>query len=153
MALAKVAKLFRVDSVLVWLSPVQYIRKKKVCILSLLFVVLVVMLIMNNRNIVYLLDDILSALDAHVATHIVRNCVLGILRHKTRIIVTEHRRLLAIADQVLSIDNGSVTVSNPDSSDYVHDEDVTQAIPNESKPSEILSMENDGMNESTLEEV
>lgn len=57
------------------------------------------------------MDDVLSALDAHVATHIVNSCLFGLLREKTRIIVTEHHRVLAQADQVLDIDNGSVTLS------------------------------------------
>lgn len=59
----------------------------------------------------YLLDDILSALDSQVAAHVVRHCVLGMLSNKTRIIVTEHRLVLAAADQVLRVENGSVKVS------------------------------------------
>lgn len=47
-----------------------------------------------------------------MATHIVRHCVLGVLRNKTRIIVTEHKRLLALADQVMCVENGSVTVTS-----------------------------------------
>lgn len=38
---------------------------------------------------IYILDDILSALDAHVAAYIVKFCILGFLSKKTRIIVTQ----------------------------------------------------------------
>lgn len=96
-------------------------------------------------NIVYLLDDILSALDAHVATHIVRHCVLGILRHKTRIIVTEHKRLLAIADQVLSVENGTVTGGTsrdmgPDEN-LATDEECVSDLEQQKRPTEMDAKE------------
>lgn len=40
----------------------------------------------------YLLDDPLAAVDAHVATHLFTHCIMGLLRHKTRILCTHHLR-------------------------------------------------------------
>uniref|UniRef100_A0A336LPK6 ABC-type xenobiotic transporter n=1 Tax=Culicoides sonorensis TaxID=179676 RepID=A0A336LPK6_CULSO len=58
---------------------------------------------------IYLLDDILSALDAHVASHIVKHCIFGFLTNKTRIIVTENKTVLFFATQVLQLDDGRVS--------------------------------------------
>lgn len=59
---------------------------------------------------VYFLDDILSALDAPVAQHIVQHCVLGLLRHKTRICITEHATLHNHAHRIVRVDAGGVRV-------------------------------------------
>lgn len=37
---------------------------------------------------VYLLDDVLSAVDAHVGEHIFKHCIRGMLRDKAVIMVT-----------------------------------------------------------------
>lgn len=60
---------------------------------------------------VYLLDDILSSLDNVIANHIIKHCILGLLRYKTRIIVTENKILCNHATQVLRIENGCVSPS------------------------------------------
>lgn len=60
---------------------------------------------------VYLLDDILSALDTVVANHIVRHCILGLLKDKTRIIVTDHQTLYYHANKILHVEDGKVTPS------------------------------------------
>ncbi|XP_053672965.1 ATP-binding cassette sub-family C member 10 [Anopheles nili] len=87
----------------------------------------------QNKSI-YLLDDILSALDAHVASHIIRHCVFGLLKHKTRILVTQHSMLLNRATQILHVQDGQVTQSDSsnigsllsDCDDYDEDTIVTQ---------------------------
>lgn len=61
---------------------------------------------------VYLIDDVLAALDAHVAKHIVKHCILGILRDKSRVVVTENRTLFYYSNQILHVENGSVTTSD-----------------------------------------
>lgn len=43
----------------------------------------------NLLILVYLLDDVLSAVDTHVAKHIIKHCLLDLLKQTTRIIVTE----------------------------------------------------------------
>ena len=50
---------------------------------------------------IYLLDDPLSAVDAHVAQHLFEQCITGLLRDKTRILVTHQTRFLAQADLVV----------------------------------------------------
>lgn len=67
--------------------------------------------IYQNKQI-YLLDDVLSALDAHVASHIVRHCIFGWLRQKTRIIVTQHPTILNQANQIWHVENGTVSQSD-----------------------------------------
>ncbi|KFW04387.1 Multidrug resistance-associated protein 7 [Eurypyga helias] len=56
----------------------------------------------------YLLDDPLAAVDADVANHLMRKCVLGVLKHKTRILCTHRTEFLEKADALLLIDNGRV---------------------------------------------
>ena len=52
---------------------------------------------------VYLLDDPLSAVDAHVGKSIFENCIVGALRGKTRILVTHQLQYLSKVDLVVVI--------------------------------------------------
>lgn len=57
----------------------------------------------------YLLDDPLSAVDAHVGEHIFTQCILGALAGKTRVLVTHHTHVLPRCDMVVILNNdGSV---------------------------------------------
>ncbi|NXC08258.1 MRP7 protein, partial [Orthonyx spaldingii] len=56
----------------------------------------------------YLLDDPLAAVDADVANHIMWKCILGILKHKTRVLCTHRTELLEKADALLLMDNGRI---------------------------------------------
>ncbi|XP_040468097.1 ATP-binding cassette sub-family C member 10 isoform X2 [Falco naumanni] len=56
----------------------------------------------------YLLDDPLAAVDADVANHLMRKCILGVLKHKTRILCTHRTEFLEKADALLLIDNGRI---------------------------------------------
>lgn len=58
------------------------------------------------------MDDILASLDAHVANHVVKYCILGLLKNKTRLIVTENKTLFYYANQILHVENGCVTPSD-----------------------------------------
>jgi len=60
---------------------------------------------------VVLLDDPLSAVDAHVGEHLFEHAVAGNLWKEppTRILVTHHIHFLPRCDKVIVIDNGSVT--------------------------------------------
>lgn len=52
-----------------------------------------------------LLDDPLSAVDAHVGHHLLHRCILnGPLAHRTRLLVTHHLDVLPYADFVLVMD-------------------------------------------------
>jgi len=57
---------------------------------------------------IYLLDDPLSAVDAHVSEHIFNRCILGALREKTRILVTHQVHLLSRCDKVIVLEDGKL---------------------------------------------
>ncbi|NXW92597.1 MRP7 protein, partial [Alopecoenas beccarii] len=56
----------------------------------------------------YLLDDPLAAVDADVANHLMQKCILGVLKHKTRILCTHRTEFLEKADALLLIDDGRI---------------------------------------------
>ncbi|XP_065096312.1 multidrug resistance-associated protein 1 [Paramisgurnus dabryanus] len=60
---------------------------------------------------VYLLDDPLSAVDAHVGQHIFNKVIgpRGILRDKTRVLVTHGMSFLPQADLILVLEDGEIT--------------------------------------------
>lgn len=60
---------------------------------------------------VLLLDDVLSAVDPMVAAHIMENCVLGLLKGKTRILVTHHPRWLSVMDSIVVMESGQVVMA------------------------------------------
>ncbi|CAB1348462.1 unnamed protein product [Coregonus sp. 'balchen'] len=58
---------------------------------------------------IYILDDPLSALDAHVGNHIFNNAIKKQLRHKTIIFVTHQLQYLVDCDDVIFMREGSIT--------------------------------------------
>ncbi|NXS08480.1 MRP7 protein, partial [Neodrepanis coruscans] len=56
----------------------------------------------------YLLDDPLAAVDADVANHLMRKCILGVLKDKTRILCTHRTEFLEKANALLLIDDGRI---------------------------------------------
>uniref|UniRef100_A0A8C2FF25 ATP-binding cassette, sub-family C (CFTR/MRP), member 6a n=1 Tax=Cyprinus carpio TaxID=7962 RepID=A0A8C2FF25_CYPCA len=60
---------------------------------------------------IYLLDDPLSAVDAHVGQHIFENVIgpNGVLKNKTRILVTHGLSFLPQADLILVMEDGEIT--------------------------------------------
>ncbi|XP_069116797.1 ATP-binding cassette sub-family C member 10-like [Argopecten irradians] len=64
---------------------------------------------------VYLLDDPLAAVDAHVAQHLYDRCIMGLLRNKTRILCTHHTKFLGKADLVVVMDDGVISNIGPPS--------------------------------------
>lgn len=64
---------------------------------------------------IILLDDVLSAVDARVGKHIMNNCILGILKDKTRILATHQLSLIGAADRVIFLNgDGSIDVGSMD---------------------------------------
>ncbi|XP_023940125.2 ATP-binding cassette sub-family C member 4 [Bicyclus anynana] len=57
---------------------------------------------------IYILDDPLSAVDTHVGKHLVSECVMGLLRHSSRILVTHQLHHLKSADKVIILRNGEI---------------------------------------------
>mmetsp|Transcript_147214 Transcript_147214/g.257148 ORF Transcript_147214/g.257148 Transcript_147214/m.257148 type:complete len:1341 (-) Transcript_147214:757-4779(-) len=66
---------------------------------------------------VYLMDDILSAVDVHVGQHIFDNCVNGMLKKKTRVLVTNQLQYLGYADHIYLVHDSTVlkvTMESPE---------------------------------------
>ncbi|XP_039513342.1 multidrug resistance-associated protein 9 isoform X1 [Pimephales promelas] len=61
----------------------------------------------SNRDI-FLLDDPLSAVDAHVGKHIFEQCIKKELKGKSVILVTHQLQYLEFCDEVLLLDNGEI---------------------------------------------
>ncbi|ORY83758.1 P-loop containing nucleoside triphosphate hydrolase protein [Protomyces lactucae-debilis] len=68
-----------------------------------------------SRAGVVVMDDVLSALDAHVAKHVVEKCLSGsLMRGRTQILVTHQVSLvLSVAKYVLALENGTVKHVGP----------------------------------------
>ncbi|XP_033736227.1 multidrug resistance-associated protein 7-like [Pecten maximus] len=64
---------------------------------------------------VYLLDDPLAAVDAHVAQQMYEKCIMGLLKNKTRILCTHHTHFLGEADLVIVMDDGVISKMGPPS--------------------------------------
>lgn len=60
---------------------------------------------------VYLLDDPLSAVDSQVGKGIFNECIDEFLKGKTRILVTHQFQYLKNADQIIVLNNGSITAA------------------------------------------
>ncbi|KAI9203174.1 P-loop containing nucleoside triphosphate hydrolase protein [Polychytrium aggregatum] len=54
---------------------------------------------------IVILDDPLSAVDAHVGAHILKHCILGEMKRKTRILVTHQIHVVDKADWVICVNN------------------------------------------------
>ncbi|CAB3365957.1 Hypothetical predicted protein [Cloeon dipterum] len=59
-------------------------------------------------KLIYLLDDILSAVDLVVARHIFSKCIAGILKDKTRLLCTHNRNFLQNVDWIIVVENGCI---------------------------------------------
>lgn len=60
-----------------------------------------------------LLDDPLSAVDAHVGQHLFENCIMsGPLAHRTRILVTHQLDVVHLADLILVMDRDEQNVGH-----------------------------------------
>uniref|UniRef100_A0A8R7P4J3 ABC transporter C family member 2 n=1 Tax=Triticum urartu TaxID=4572 RepID=A0A8R7P4J3_TRIUA len=57
---------------------------------------------------VYLFDDPLSALDAHVGRQVFDKCIKEELRHKTRVLVTNQLHFLPYVDKILLVHDGVI---------------------------------------------
>ncbi|KAK8730961.1 hypothetical protein OTU49_007721 [Cherax quadricarinatus] len=66
----------------------------------------------QNKSI-YLLDDVLSAVDGPVAQHIMRHCIHGFLAGKTVLLATNNVNLLTKTDWIINVQNGTVESQGP----------------------------------------
>ena len=60
-----------------------------------------------NKDI-YIFDDPISALDAHVGMNIMNNCIIGYLKGKTRILVTHALQYVSYADRIIYMKEGQI---------------------------------------------
>ncbi|KAL9955988.1 hypothetical protein ACROYT_G037399 [Oculina patagonica] len=58
---------------------------------------------------IYLLDNPLAALDINVSDYIFKHCILGLLKNKVRLMVSHQESHMKLADQVIVLQNGTVT--------------------------------------------
>lgn len=63
---------------------------------------------MYSDSDIYLFDDPLSALDAHVGDSIFRECILKELKSKTRVLVTNAYQFLSYMDKVIYMKDGEI---------------------------------------------
>ncbi|KAJ2004647.1 hypothetical protein H4R26_002384, partial [Coemansia thaxteri] len=61
---------------------------------------------------IYILDDPLSAVDAHVKRHILDNVILssGLLGNKLRIVTTHAESMMPFCNQIITLSDGTATV-------------------------------------------
>lgn len=57
---------------------------------------------------IYLLDDPLAAVDSDVAEHLMKKCIMELLRGKTRILCTHRIEFVDRADVVVLMDDGMI---------------------------------------------
>jgi ABC-type multidrug transport system fused ATPase/permease subunit len=61
---------------------------------------------------IILLDDPLSAVDAHVGRHIMDNAICGLLKNKCRILATHQLHILNKCDRIIMMDDGKVIAND-----------------------------------------
>jgi ABC-type multidrug transport system fused ATPase/permease subunit len=60
---------------------------------------------------VCILDDILAAVDVHVASALMKDCICGLLGRKTRVLVTNSLAVLREADSIVVIDKHTIVAT------------------------------------------
>ncbi len=61
----------------------------------------------SNKDI-FIFDDPISSLDANVGMKIMKNCILGYLKDKTRILVTHALQYISFADRIIYMNKGEI---------------------------------------------
>jgi ATP-binding cassette subfamily C (CFTR/MRP) protein 1 len=74
---------------------------------------------------IIMLDDSISALDAHVGQNIMSNCIANYMKCKTRILITHALQYLNYADRIIFMNNGEIQWTG------TYDEIITQQFYNE----------------------
>ncbi|KAJ2101432.1 Multidrug resistance-associated protein 1 [Coemansia sp. S142-1] len=80
----------------------------------------------------YILDDPLSAVDAHVKRHILDNVILssGLLGNALRIVTTHSESMLPFCDQIVTISGKTVSVVRQEPKEHLYIAPVTVVKPN-----------------------
>ncbi|KAJ2870140.1 hypothetical protein H4R27_006876, partial [Coemansia aciculifera] len=71
---------------------------------------------------IYILDDPLSAVDAHVKRHILDNVILssGLLGNKLRVIITHSESMLPFCNQIITVSDKTVSVVHQEPKEYFY---------------------------------
>uniref|UniRef100_A0A7S4FWP9 ATP-dependent transporter ycf16 n=1 Tax=Eutreptiella gymnastica TaxID=73025 RepID=A0A7S4FWP9_9EUGL len=80
---------------------------------------------------IYLLDDPLSAVDVHVGRRIFERCINGVLKKKTRILVTNQLQYLSHADRIYLLQDTAVlpvTLDSPEMQEMLEDHRGNSAV-------------------------
>ncbi|KAJ2679548.1 Multidrug resistance-associated protein 1 [Coemansia spiralis] len=74
-----------------------------------------------NRADIYILDDILSAVDAHVERHLIEHVLAGngILANSTRILVTHAEHVLPLGNKVVTMTQGQAQIKDQKPIDFI----------------------------------
>lgn len=87
---------------------------------------------------VYLLDDPLSAVDAHVGQHIFQHCIKKVLAGRTRILVTHHVHLLHHCDIIVVMEDGKVKASGSYEELRRSGVDISTSVPHATAEEEVI---------------
>ncbi len=82
---------------------------------------------------IVLMDDPLSAVDAHVGRHIMDNAICGLLKNKCRILATHQLHVLSRCDRIVWIEEGGVQAVDTFENLMAHNQDFIQLMRTTSK--------------------
>ncbi|KAJ3683780.1 hypothetical protein LUZ60_014007 [Juncus effusus] len=100
---------------------------------------------------VYLLDDILSAVDSQVALRILNHTILGpLMHHKTRVLCTHNLQAISSADMIVVMEKGHVKWAG-NASDFLSSPHSSICKLNESNDFSSNSVRNEIIHENTAE--
>lgn len=97
---------------------------------------------------IYLLDDCLSALDAHVSDFIFKECILKFLKNKLVVFVSHNANHVKDVDNVVIMHDGSIS-SCVKSSEITETKILEEIINDKEKNEDILDEEDDDADEET----
>ncbi|KAI4659604.1 uncharacterized protein J4E79_006139 [Alternaria viburni] len=101
-----------------------------------------------NADII-LMDDPLSAVDAHVGRHIMDNAICGLLKDKCRILATHQLHVLSRCDRIIWVDQGEVKAVDTFDNLMAQNADFVQVMSSTAKEEE--KEEQDEVNEDEVE--
>lgn len=94
---------------------------------------------------IYLLDDPLSAVDAHVGEHLFRECIKKELKGKTRILVTHQVHLLNQCDHIIILNEGKIKAQGTFQELQTSGVDISNYVEHkEAPPSDTADEDDDG---------
>jgi ABC-type multidrug transport system fused ATPase/permease subunit len=96
---------------------------------------------------IYLLDDVLSAVDARVGSHIFEQCICGVLAEKTRLLVTHHIACLPSVDRIVMMEEGRITAAGTYEQLVAQGVNFTSLVPEQSLQEEEEKKDNQQMQE------